>query len=134
MKSIKCLTIILVSMSLVSAQIMWQPGDWAFGCDFTNNDFTNKITAGDKCGPTCVSTPGCTHFTWNPKINGGTCWMKTGAVGKSNAFAISDRTVVCGVVQKTPCTSCKCMTFQACQGCNACLNSGSSQCHTTCCC
>jgi hypothetical protein len=40
---------------------------------------------------------GCTHFTWT-RYDGGTCWMKKGAVSKSDAFDTDDRSSVCGVV------------------------------------
>ncbi|CAF4746229.1 unnamed protein product, partial [Rotaria sp. Silwood2] len=40
---------------------------------------------------------GCTDCTWT-QYNGGTCWMKSGAVSKSDAFSTSDSTMVCGVI------------------------------------
>ena len=77
--------------------VTWQNGDWAFGCDFKGNDLSNARVSGDKCGQTCVSTSGCTHFTWTT-YNGGTCWMKKGPISKSNAFDTGNKTMVCGVV------------------------------------
>ncbi len=45
-------------------QIDWQ-GNWAFACDFVDNDMGSAQTSGDDCGPTCVATSGCTHFVWS---------------------------------------------------------------------
>ena len=100
-KNINLLVLIQVIFLLVNLikveAVTWQTGDWAFACDFKGNDLSNARVSGDKCGPKCVSTSGCTHFTWTT-YNGGTCWMKKGSVSKSNAFDTGDRTMVCGVV------------------------------------
>ena len=79
------------------AAINWQPGDWALGCDFRGNDLTNALTKGEDCGGRCAATSGCTHFTWTTHL-GGTCWMKQGAVSKSDAFETFDNTMTCGIV------------------------------------
>lgn len=54
-----------------------------------------KVTS-DKCGPSCLETPGCTHFTWT-SFEGGTCMMKNGLVSKADAFGVSNSDYVCGV-------------------------------------
>ena len=79
------------------SSINWQPTGWAFACDFINNDLQNVIIAAPQCGPRCVSTSGCTHFTWT-SYQGGTCWMKSGSVTQSDALPFSDQTAVCGIV------------------------------------
>ena len=74
-------------------------GDWAMGCDFRVGQALRDIrVSADWCGPSCVSTPGCTHFAWN-NYNGGTCWMKKGGASKSDAFA-ANPSMVCGVVSR----------------------------------
>jgi len=75
--------------------VPWQ-GDWALGCDFTGGDIGNVQVPGDQCGGKCRSTAGCTHFTWTG-FNGGTCWMKGGAVSKADAIATGDTSMTCGV-------------------------------------
>ena len=82
------------------ASINWQQGDgaeWAFACDFKGGDLTNAQIRGEDCSGRCASTSGCTHFTWTT-WNGGTCWMKSGSVTKSDAHSTSDSTMVCGIV------------------------------------
>lgn len=99
-KNIKLLVIfqVIFLFNLIKVQaVTWQSGNWAFACDFKGNDLTNTRVSADQCGPKCVSTNGCSHFTWTT-YNGGTCWMKQGVVSKSNAFDTNDRSMVCGVV------------------------------------
>eukprot|EP01124_Arcella_intermedia_P004866 TRINITY_DN12802_c0_g1_i2.p1 TRINITY_DN12802_c0_g1~~TRINITY_DN12802_c0_g1_i2.p1 ORF type:complete len:451 (+),score=101.42 TRINITY_DN12802_c0_g1_i2:3-1355(+) len=94
--------ILLVLFSLLSnAQINWQ-GDWAFNCDWLNHDLTNAKTTGDQCGPICEKTHDCTHFTWTPYL-GGTCWMKSGTVFKSDArpTPTQDNSIVCGLLSSS---------------------------------
>ncbi|CAF3843698.1 unnamed protein product [Rotaria sp. Silwood1] len=86
----------VLSARIVKRDINWN-GNWAMACDFNNNDLSNVRIAPNLCGPKCVDTPGCTHFTWT-QWNGGTCWMKKGPISKSNAFSTTDQTMVCGVV------------------------------------
>jgi hypothetical protein len=38
------------------------------------------------------------NCTFRTTYNGGTCWMKTGAVSKSDAFSTTDQTMVCGLL------------------------------------
>ncbi|UJR19312.1 hypothetical protein I4U23_022441 [Adineta vaga] len=45
---------------------------WSFGCDFFGQDLDNIQSSGELCGPCCVQTSSCTHFTWT-NYNGGTC-------------------------------------------------------------
>lgn len=83
------------------AAIIWQPENWAFGCDFVNRDLTNVKVKGEECGPTCVRTPDCTHFAWTD-YEQGTCWMKYGSVSKSDAIESNNPSIVCGIVEKSP--------------------------------
>lgn len=89
---------VCVMISKVNA-INWQPGNWAFACDFRKDSFSNEQIQGEDCGGRCVQTVGCTHFTWTTH-NEGTCWMKTGNVSKENAFETRDLSMVCGIVEK----------------------------------
>lgn len=68
-------------------------------CDFPGHDFAQANTRGEDCGGRCASTPKCTHFTWGPG-NGGTCWMKTGSIFKSDAVVPDEKVLVCGVVDR----------------------------------
>ena len=76
--------------------INWQADNWAFACDFHNNDISSVQVESRLCGPTCEKTQGCTHFTWAH----GTCWMKSGQVSASDAFDTRDNTMVCGFLAK----------------------------------
>jgi hypothetical protein len=80
MKVLCILSLIIELFSIVSA-INWQTGNWAMSCDFKGNDLSNQNSRGEDCGGICSKTAGCTHFTWS-NYNGGTCWMKSGNVGK----------------------------------------------------
>ncbi|CAF0857622.1 unnamed protein product [Rotaria sordida] len=81
--------------------IQWNGNDWAMSCDFRGNDLSNVLIAANICGGKCADTQRCTHFTWT-QYNGGTCWMKSGAVSKSDAVSTSDPTMVCGVTKNSP--------------------------------
>ncbi|KAI8804481.1 glycoside hydrolase superfamily [Cladochytrium replicatum] len=50
---------------------------WAANCDWTGGDISNTPSTGENCGGICLSTPGCTRFTWT-NYQGGTCWLKKG--------------------------------------------------------
>jgi hypothetical protein len=95
--------ILFAGFSIISTvnAIDWQPGNWAFACDFHENNLSNVQIRGEDCGGRCAQTDGCTHFTWT-NHNGGTCWMKRGNVGKENAFDTGDRSMVCGIVGGGP--------------------------------
>ncbi|CAF1527215.1 unnamed protein product [Rotaria sordida] len=80
-----------------TSTVQWNGNNWAVSCDFRGNDLSNVQIASQSCGSKCAETQGCTHFTWT-QYNGGTCWMKSGTVSKSDAFSTSDSTTVCGVV------------------------------------
>jgi hypothetical protein len=82
--------------SIECNQINWQ-GNWAFGCDFYNHDLTSVRIPAYECGPRCLLTTGCTHFSWT-WFEGGTCWMKTGAVSTTGAFPVNDQTAIGGFV------------------------------------
>ena len=100
MKSI--LLIILIYISIVKAQINWQSGQpagtvWSSACDFTGSDLSNQQVASSSCAQTCVNTQRCTHFSWT-SYNGGTCWMKSGSVSKSNAIYNGNNAMICGII------------------------------------
>lgn len=82
----------------------WQIGEggvsWSQACDFTNRDFISAQIPGEQCGQKCISTSGCSHFTWTTYL-GGTCWMKYGVVKKSDAFVNNDKSSVCGILPGT---------------------------------
>ena len=84
----------------VANGIQWN-GNWAMNCDFNGNELSNVQSPGELCSTKCAETNGCTHYTWT-NWNGGTCWMKSGSVSKSNAFSSSDPSSVCGVLTDQP--------------------------------
>jgi PAN domain len=65
--------------------VSWNGQFWAPGCYFQGNDLTNAQTSSKDCSSKCTATPGCTHYTWTT-YNGGTCYMKQGAVSKKDAI------------------------------------------------
>ena len=91
------LTIILVlSISVSRAQIDWQSSDWAYACDFNGGDITTVQTNPGNCGPACSAISECTHFTWTT-LNGGTCYLKSGKVKKSDAISTEDNSMICSL-------------------------------------
>jgi hypothetical protein len=91
------LTIILVlSISVSKAQIDWQSSDWAYACDFNGGDITTVQTNPGNCGPACSALSECTHFTWTT-LNGGTCYLKSGKVKKSDAILTEDNSMICSL-------------------------------------
>ena len=86
--------------TIVHAQINWQAGaggvQWAQACDFLDSDMGSALVSGDQCGNKCLSTTGCTHFAWTSNPN--TCWMKSGAVQKSDAKSNTNFAMICGIV------------------------------------
>ena len=89
---------------VVNAQVNWQSGaggvEWAFACDFVNHDMGSAQVPGEQCGGKCMSTSGCTHFAWT-NYQGGTCWMKSGSVQKSDAKFNNNYQMVCGITPST---------------------------------
>ena len=85
--------------NILMQSIQWQPGNWAFACDFPGDDIQNVLMPGSgaNCGPTCQKKSGCTHFTWNT-YNGGTCWLKSAPVTKAYATFTGDYSAVCGII------------------------------------
>ncbi|CAF2079796.1 unnamed protein product [Rotaria magnacalcarata] len=79
------------------SSLQWNGNKWTLSCDFPGNDMSNVRTRGEDCGGKCAQTSGCTHFAWNT-YEGGTCWLKSGSVSKSNAVPRSDVPMICGVV------------------------------------
>ena len=94
--------ILILNIFLVkSDDIRWgdnPEGNWAFACDFKNNDLSNVQIRSEDCGAAFWSTEECTHFAWTT-YNGGTCWMTSGKVSKSDAFSTGDNTMVCGILE-----------------------------------
>ena len=86
-----------LSAHIAKRSVNWNGNNWATSCDFNNHDLSNVQIAPELCGRQCAATSGCTHFTWT-SFNGGTCWMKSGSISKSDAFSTSDSTMVCGVL------------------------------------
>ena len=68
---------------------------WAKACDFKGDYIKYQITNKNMCGTACKSNSLCTHFVWTP-YNGGTCYMKSGIVSKSDAVYIGDDLMICG--------------------------------------
>ena len=90
-----------MTTQLLVGDIEWRDGSngvvWALACDFPGNDLSSAHVAGEQCGDTCINTSGCTHFAWSD-YEGGTCWMKSGSVKKSDAKANDNTQMVCGIV------------------------------------
>ncbi|UJR16201.1 hypothetical protein I4U23_003111 [Adineta vaga] len=102
----RCNLIVLASIyfilpNCVLGNIKWHGRNWAMACDFHGNDLSNVRSPGRLCSTKCAQTSRCTHYAWN-NWNGGTCWMKSGRVSKSDAFSSSDQTMVCGVLSENP--------------------------------
>jgi hypothetical protein len=79
----------------LSNGIDWN-NNWAFACDFYEQNLRNIQIRGEDCGPECDRDPQCSHFAWTT-YNGGTCWLKTGGATKNDAFPTNDNTMVCGL-------------------------------------
>ena len=80
--------------------IRWN-GNWAFGCDFPNNDFRSEVIKGELCGGLCAKVKQCTHFTWYK----GVCYLKHGHVSRQNAIATGSDEYVCGIIRSAPSSS-----------------------------
>ncbi len=92
--------LVLVCLSTCNA-VTWLEGNWAWNRDFPNsaNLFPALRTPAINCYGQCQLWPGCTHFVWT-SLNGGTCWMKTGAVAQSDAVAFAWVGSFCGIPPK----------------------------------
>lgn len=88
-----------IYLDVPSSNINWNEDNWAYACDFHEDDFKNEKTSSDDCSLTCIATGGCTHFTWNTH-NGGTCWMKSGPVTKDDAYLTNDQQRICGIIDR----------------------------------
>ena len=99
------LLVLTLVIQVTYGQINWQAGaggvQWAFACDFVNNDMGSAQVPGEQCGGKCMSTNGCTHFAWT-NYQGGTCWMKSGGVQKSDAKYNGNNGMVCGITPSSP--------------------------------
>ena len=93
------LCIISCGVDILFAQVQWNGNNWALSCDFVGNDIGNVRVSGGECGSACYNNPTCTHFTWNSHM-GGTCWMKSGAVRKSDAVFTNNPQMTCGIVRE----------------------------------
>ena len=101
MNSLLFILVLIFSLKCNHIQsITWQSGGWAYACDFAIgvNDLTNSLTTASQCGPKCLATSSCTHFTWT-NYKGGTCYMKFGKVSQSDAHSTTDNTMVCGILK-----------------------------------
>lgn len=94
----KFILLIVAACVTASQGVNWNGNNWALNCDFRGNDLTHARISGAECGGRCGSTPGCTHFTWTD-YQGGTCWMKQGAVCHNDA--IDKQGGVCGYTKST---------------------------------
>ena len=102
MKLIIIISLILgLQTQAIFGQVDWRVGEggvsWAFACDFDNHDMGSSQVPGEQCGGKCMSTNGCTHFSWTNYL-GGTCWMKTGGAQKSDAKFNSNFQMICGIL------------------------------------
>jgi hypothetical protein len=52
---------------------------------------------GEDCISRCAATPGCTHFTWDNRVNG-MCWMKYGAIAQKDALYSNWDGIFCGIM------------------------------------
>ncbi|CAF2072403.1 unnamed protein product [Rotaria magnacalcarata] len=89
------ITVNILTLDGIKCTVNWN-GNWAFACDFHGNDMYGVRSSGEHCGGKCANTHGCTHFAWTLH-NGGTCWLKSGHVSKSDAFSTGRHDMVCGV-------------------------------------
>jgi len=83
----------------------WQDGNsgalsWSNNCDWNGGDFKNVPSTGEQCGGICITTGGCTHFTWT-NFKSGTCWLKQGTVSLDQAKYASG-TSTCGMLKAGP--------------------------------
>ena len=105
MKFILLVLIGAMMQTMVLGQINWQTGgggvQWAQACDFKNRDLSSAQVSSEKCGDKCLSTSGCTHFSWT-NLQGDTCWMKRGGAQKSDAIANNNSVMICGIVPSSP--------------------------------
>jgi hypothetical protein len=69
--------------------------NWSNACDFNGYYFKYKQIPNNECGKDCESTLDCTHFTWTT-YNGGTCYLKSGKVSRSDAVYTGDSEMRCG--------------------------------------
>ena len=94
--------LVITSLFSTSYSIQWNyvgpTNAWALGCDWTGQDFSSFATTSSACGPLCLNTTGCTHFTWAPV---GMCILKKNVVSISSAITVSNQTQVCGIVPST---------------------------------
>ncbi|KAI8607277.1 hypothetical protein BC830DRAFT_169642, partial [Chytriomyces sp. MP71] len=64
-------------------------------CDWAGQDLKGLPSVASDCSKVCSQNAGCTHFTWTD-YNGGTCWMKSGAVSPSSAVVLNSPNALCG--------------------------------------
>lgn len=98
------------NMKRVLETFDWQVGAQitAKGCYFLDDNHLptgSEIGGGshssdvEECGNRCDKTPLCTHFTWET-YNGGTCWLHSGSVSKSDALMSNHPLSVCGITKQ----------------------------------
>lgn len=77
--------------------VNWAGNNWALRCDFPGRDLQVVQASGERCGSICASNQnGCTHWSFT-NSNGGSCWLKQGAVTKADAIDSSDPSSSCGI-------------------------------------
>lgn len=95
------LTILFLALTVATVQSFdWHDEGtlyWADNCDWPGNDMSNVQVPGEQCGGVCLSTSGCTHFTWT-SWNGGTCFLKQGPCSLDQAVYYGD-TSSCGMIK-----------------------------------
>lgn len=77
---------------------MWWTDRWASHCDMPGNDLVGLKTTGadrDLCIRSCHENNLCTHFVSSSR-DGGTCWLKGGAVPNPSLTERIVNTIFCG--------------------------------------
>lgn len=66
---------------------------WMFGCDIRGGyNIGNEKTSRDECEEQCLTTLGCTHFSWS----NGVCYKKSGLTNRNKAYVRAH--FVCGIM------------------------------------
>lgn len=78
-------SLLLIFLANESSAVHWQKSGkiyWSFACDWhgwfeqpSRLKLRSAKAPSNLCGPICLWTDGCTHFTFT-KYDGGTCWLK----------------------------------------------------------
>jgi hypothetical protein len=90
-----------------TTEILWQQERYStsngISCEYEGNDLSSvSSVSSSKCIlEICRNNKECTHYTWTSQ-NGGTCYLKTGSVSKSDAkfkdpYTTYPQTWLCGI-------------------------------------